>query len=408
MSRPRVAVIGGSIAGLFAALALRRRGFRVSVYERATELADRGAGLTTHAALHDAVAQTGVALRQGPGVHCRERVLFDPSGKLAARRAEPQWMTSWGHIYRSLRAGLPEADYHNAKRLEAISIAGEEVEARFSDGETAKFDWLVGADGMRSRVRAVAFPGTDETYAGYFIWRGLIDESLIPADVRAELSHRMGFGAAPGGHWLGYFVAGRDDRLEAGKRRFNWAWYRRADEDELRDHLTDAEGTHYPNGIPHDRIRPELRARMRESAASLLAPQIQAVIEATEAPFLQPIYDFASERLVAGRIALVGDAAATARPHVGMGVSKAAEDAVTLADALDATDRGDPHALDQWERRRLAFGRALVAWSRDLGAPIGPESDDPARRATAARYRRPEVLLTETAASDPSPYLQFK
>ena len=208
---------------------------------------------------------------------------------------------------------------------------------------------------------------------------------------------------APGGHWLGYLVAGPGDALEAGRRWFNWGWYRTGDDAMLRELLTDGSGRCHEHGIPHDLIRREHVERMRDEARRYLAPQIQAVVNATEWPFIQAMSDFGSERLIKDRTILIGDAAFTARPHVGLGVSKAADDASSLARALSDTDQA--MALERWETTRLAYGNAVLQWGRDLGSYIGPQPDDAAHRAKAAYHQRPEVLMAATAASDPSRYL---
>jgi len=142
---------------------------------------------------------------------------------------------------------------------------------------------------------------------------------------------------------------------------------------------------------------------MREDARRHLAPQIQAIIGATAQPFLQAMVEFGSDRLIYGRSVLIGDAACTARPHVGLGVSKAAEDAASFAQALAAPARDE--ALVDWEQARVRYGQAVLAWGRNLGSYIGPQPDDPAHRAKAAYHLRPEVLLAQTAASDPQRYL---
>ena len=107
----------------------------------------------------------------------------------------------------------------------------------------------------------------------------------------------MALGMAPGGHWLGYLVAGPGDALEAGRRWFNWGWYRTGDDAMLRELLTDGSGRCHEHGIPHDLIRREHVERMRDEARRYLAPQIQAVVNATEWPFIQAMSDFGSERL---------------------------------------------------------------------------------------------------------------
>ncbi len=391
------------MAGLFAAVFLQRKGFRVDVYERAADLADRGAGIVTHDHLYDALRRAGVTLRPDMGIRSAGRMMLDAEGEVVGTYDMSQIMTSWGLIYRFLREQLPASCYHPGFALETIEMRSGGATAVFRNGERAEAEWLVAADGAQSTLRGLVAPEVGPQYCGYYIWRGLIDETRIPRRTLEELAGRLVFGMAPGGHWLGYLVAGPRDELAEGQRRYNWAWYRSGDDAVLRELLTDASGHHHAAGIPHDRIRAEHSAAMREEAGQLLAPQMRAVIAATPVPFLQPIYELGCERLVYGRVAVLGDAAFTARPHVGMGVSKAADDAFTLAAALAAAD--PETATTKWETDRLAYGRAVLQWGRDLGSYIGPPPRDDAHRAKAEYYQRPEVLMSVTAASDPSPYL---
>lgn len=401
----RATIVGGSMAGLFAAVFLRSRGWRVDVYERAEGLADRGAGIVTHDMLYDALLDAGVRLRPDMGIRSSGRTMLDAGGAVIGTHEMSQIMTSWGLIYRFLREQLPDRCYHAGARLEAIEQGTGGCAALFADGSRSEADWLIAADGAQSTVRALVAPEIGPSYCGYYIWRGLIDETLIPRRVLEEIAGRLVFGMAPGGHWLGYLVAGREDQLRPGERRYNWAWYRSGDEEALRELLTDAHGVHHAGGIPHDRIRPALRDAMRAEASELLAPQMQAVIAATERPFLQAIHELGCDRLVHGRVVLIGDAAFTARPHVGMGVSKAAQDASTLAAALDASEALP--AVAAWEQQRVAYGRAVMQWGRDLGSYIGPPPRDDNHRAKAEYYQRPEVLMSVTAASDPSAFLSI-
>ncbi len=401
MSRGRAIIIGGSMAGLFAAIALKSHGWSVSVHERAgSALINRGAGIATHDELYDALRGAGIELRDEMGVRSDGRVQFDREGNEIGRLDMPQIMTSWGLIYRFARAQLDPAEYHAGHALTAIEDSGDAVTAVFEDGSRVSGEWLIGADGARSSVRGLVAPAIVPAYVGYLGWRGLIDEARVPPSVLEQVAHRMALCMAPGGHWLGYLVAGPDDALEAGRRWYNWGWYRSADDDVLRDHLTDSEGRYYEHGIPHDRLRPDIVATMRETAHALLAPQACAIIDATAHPFIQGMVDFCCERLVYERVVLIGDAAATARPHVGLGVSKAADDAATLAAAL-----GDGEALARWERERVDYARAVVAWGRRLGSYIGAQPDDAEHRALAAYHMRPEVFMAQTAASDPARYL---
>jgi 2-polyprenyl-6-methoxyphenol hydroxylase-like FAD-dependent oxidoreductase len=124
-------------------------------------------------------------------------------------------------------------------------------------------------------------------------------------------------------------------------------------------------------------------AAFRTQARAMLPPQFVALIEATPAPFFQPIFDLDSPRIVAGRVALLGDAGFVARPHVGAGVTKAALNAAWLAEALAATPGDIDAALAAYEKRARSFGSALVARARSLGAYLedppraGLSPDDP-------------------------------
>ena len=400
----RVLIIGGSMGGLFAAINLRNQGWEVEIFERAeSELANRGAGIATHKELYQAVRSAGIELRDEMGIHSDGRVMFDRTGALITQCDMPQIMTSWGLIFRFLRAQVPDEIYHQNKSMVGLEQDQGQITARFDDGSTAKGDWLIGADGTRSTVRQLLAPEIQAQYCGYLGWRGLFDEKLIEPEVHAQLAHKMAFSMAPGGHWLGYLVAGENDALEAGQRYYNWGWYRTADAGKLQDCLTDANGKHYPLGIPHTLIRDDVITIMRNEAEEYLAPQSRAVIAATKQPFIQGMYDFGVDSMRVGRAFLIGDAAFTARPHVGLGVSKAADDASKLAVALSANDQS--RMLDAWNAERMRFGRAALQWGRDLGSYIGPQADTAEHRAKADHYLKPETLTTVTAANDPEKYL---
>ncbi|MEM9731418.1 MAG: FAD-dependent monooxygenase [Myxococcota bacterium] len=398
---PRVAIIGGSMAGLFAAISLRARGYSVRVYERAKEeLANRGAGIATHHGLHSALSDAGIEVRADMGVASTGRVLFEASGAVAGELDAPQLMTSWGLIYRLLRHQCDEGTYHGGFELRDVARRGETLRARFANGEEVECDYLIGADGARSTVRQLVAPQATLDYCGYFAWRGLLRENLLEPEVLPAFGERMALNMAPGGHWLGYLVAGPDDETTRGSRHYNWAWYRTADENLYREHLTDETGRFFAHGIPHHLVRTKLIDVLHEQAHAQLAPVIQSVIDSTEHPFLQGIYDVGCERLIHDRVILIGDAAFTARPHVGLGVAKAALDATSLARAF-----GDAAKMEAWERERLAYGSAALAWSRDLGSHCGPAPTTDAGRAKAGQSQAPEVLLTETAATEPGRFL---
>jgi len=120
------------------------------------------------------------------------------------------------------------------------------------------------------------------------------------------------------------------------------------------------------------------------------------VVRLAPQPFLQPIFDVESERMASGRVALVGDAAFLGRPHVAAGVTKAAEDAAVLAQAL--AFHGDvAAALAAFERARIPANRRITARGRALGGYLRREYATEAERAAAERHHTAEAVMREIA-----------
>jgi 2-polyprenyl-6-methoxyphenol hydroxylase-like FAD-dependent oxidoreductase len=136
---------------------------------------------------------------------------------------------------------------------------------------------------------------------------------------------------------------------------------------------------------------------MRAAAERLLAPQFREIVALIDEPILQPIYDIESPRLAFGRVAIIGDAAFVARPHVAAGVSKAADDATALASALDDDDVAA--ALRRFEAERLPDNKKIIERARHLGAYL-QATQTAEERARSARHSIPEAVLAETAVLD--------
>ncbi len=137
---------------------------------------------------------------------------------------------------------------------------------------------------------------------------------------------------------------------------------------------------------------------MRAAAERILAPQLRAIVRLIEEPILQPIYDLASPRLACGRVALIGDAAFVARPHVAAGVSKAADDAAALAEALAADDDIET-ALGRFEAARLPENQKIIERARHLGAYL-QATQSAEERSRSARHGIPAAVLAQTAVLD--------
>ncbi|KMO36851.1 monooxygenase, partial [Methylobacterium tarhaniae] len=175
----RAIIVGGSLAGLFAALLLRRAGWQAEIHERAAgDLSGRGAGIVTHPELFDILARAGIDRdRAEVGVAVAGRRVFGADGTLVAERALPQVLTAWGHLHGLLKQALPAGAYHPGRSLVRVEEAEEAVTAHFADGSRVRGDLLIGADGIGSTVRALFAPQAAPLYAGYVAWRGLVDEA---------------------------------------------------------------------------------------------------------------------------------------------------------------------------------------------------------------------------------------
>jgi 2-polyprenyl-6-methoxyphenol hydroxylase-like FAD-dependent oxidoreductase len=397
----RALVIGGSMSGLLAALALKQHGWQADVYERVVEpLAGRGAGIVAQPELKAILRTLGFEADRDLGIEVATRVMLARDGRVTHRVPVAQTMTAWDRVFFLLKAALPEANYHRAKELRRAEQHGQGVVAHFADGTAAEGDVLVGADGIRSTVRQQYLPEVAPLYAGYTAWRGLIAESAFPQALHAALFEDFSFCLPDNEQMLGYPVAGPDNDLRPGHRRYNFVWYRPASEhQELPRLLTDDSGRTHVLSIPPPLIARPVVAAMRADAERVLAPQFNAMVDLCDMPFLQPIYDLEVPHMAFGRVAILGDAAFVARPHIGAGVAKAAEDALTLAEALDGSADTEA-ALRHYESARIPAGERIIARARHLGAYVQADLKTEAEREYAARHRTPEAVLAETAMMD--------
>jgi len=397
-SRPTAIVVGGSLGGLFAANLLHQNGWLVDVYERVPEeLASRGAGIVTHPELFDVLAAAKIDIDDTIGVQVKSRVTLGIDGRLLSERDLPQTLTAWGKMYHVLRSALPDAHYHMGGSVVAVTNEEAHASVTLSDGTRLSADLVIAADGFRSSLRERLLPSVTLRYAGYVAWRGLVDERDLSKATWDALFEKFAFCLPAHEQILGYPVAGPGNSTRAGERRYNFVWYRATSEDgALPNLLTDASGKLHANGIAPHLIRADVLADMEDAALTLLAPQFGEVVTKAPVPLFQPIYDLEVPRMVFGRIALLGDAAFVARPHCGMGVTKAAGDAMALVTALGRHDSIHA-ALADFDAARTQTGAAIVQHARHLGAYMQAQLKDETDRQMAERYRTPEAVMRETA-----------
>jgi 2-polyprenyl-6-methoxyphenol hydroxylase-like FAD-dependent oxidoreductase len=392
----RVLVIGGSLGGLIAAHLLRSIGWDVAVFERnVEELASRGVGLGTHQQLIDILHRAGVDFDGSMGIKVEDVICLDRDGRVVLQRPTARTMSGWSRLYHALREALPAQSYRLNMNLLRVEPDGDGVTAIFADGTRERADLLVGADGVRSTVREQFLPQAQPLYAGYVAWRALLDEHDVPPDIRREIFEHYTFCLPEGEQLLGYPVPGRNNDTTVGRRAYNIVWYRPTEPDKaLADLLTDATGRHHAAGIPPPLIRPDVVAAIKATARALVAPQI-AEIFCRSQPFFQPIYDLESRQIVFGRVALLGDAAFVARPHVGAGTTKAAVDAASLADSLRTAGDDVDAGLADYQRKQVPFGREMVALGREHGAYLSAQLKPRAERSAAELHNNVEEMFTK-------------
>ncbi len=393
---PRALVIGGSLGGLFAALMLRKIGWDVVVFERVeTDLAGRGAGIGTHGELFATMRSIGIEVDSSMAIEVRGRVCLDRAGGVRHRLDLVQYMSAWPRVYGPMRTALPAVCYRPGMRFERFEQDATGVTALFAGGARERGDLLVGADGVRSAVRAQLLPEVEPRYAGYVAWRGIVEEREVRAQDRALFFGTYVFCLPDGELILLYPVPGRDDDVREGHRAVNFVWYRPTEPAHaLADLCTDERGHCHGNSIAPPLIRPAVLARLRADARALLAPQIARLVEQAPQPFFQAVLDLESPRIVEGRVVLLGDAAFVARPHVGVGITKAALDARELADAL-ALEPTLEAALARYATARERFGRNIVARARRLGAYLEGQLKPAAERTGAELNQDPVQVLAE-------------
>ena len=159
------------MSGLLSGLLLRRAGWVVDVYERVeSELSGRGAGIVAQAELIERLRALGLPTAE-LGVQITTRKILDARGHFTHSCRCPQVLTAWERVYRLLRDAFPPANYHRGRGLARFTQDASKVTAHFSDGESIAADLLVGADGIRSKVRGMIGIEDQPKPVGMGIWR---------------------------------------------------------------------------------------------------------------------------------------------------------------------------------------------------------------------------------------------
>ncbi|NKY36763.1 NAD(P)-binding protein [Nocardia speluncae] len=339
----RAVVVGAGIAGLTAAVALRQRGWRVEVLERATEVGPAGSGLSLWPNGLRGLDTVGIgaAVRE-QALSATEAGMRDPSGRWLARTDVSGIRDRYGDlvmIHRTdlfdiLRGELGDTPLRLGAVVDAVDITGDGVRIRHSLG-TSEADLVFGADGINSTVRSLYWPdAAPPAYAGYTAWRSIVRPRTPVTSGGETIGRGERFGIAP---------------LRDGRVYFYGS-------------ATMPAGTDSPGGE-----LTEFRRRFagwHDPIPDLLAATDPAALLRHDIYELPPLAGY-----IRGPIALLGDAAHAMTPNLGQGANLAIEDAVTVAALLDRY-RDIPSALAEYDRVRRARVAPLQRLSRRMGSAL--------------------------------------
>ncbi len=373
--KPSATIIGGSMAGLFAATSLSKKGWDISVHEKVpVPLSGRGAGIATYDELADLVFKA-TNNNNVLGTTAKSRVSLDINGNIINSYDYPQVYTSWQYLFSILREQISNDDYFMGDDCIKIEQNEDKAIAFFDNGKKKETDLIIVANGIKSELRTYVDNKAYPQYAGYVGWRGVVNEEEISKKSLETLSNYFIVVLPYNQQIASYPIAGEGKNpFKIGERRINWIWYKPVPQTSLQEILLGKSGQQFEDGIPPNEIREEIVNDLFKEAEEKLPPQLVELVKITKQPLIQPIFDLQSIKMKNGRVVTIGDAAFTARPHVGMGVTKAAMDAFTLSEYLEDSSNLDD--LDKWEHSRLKESQFIVNRSRKLGQYLSIPNDN--------------------------------
>ena len=335
-SRCKIAIVGGGLAGLAAANALKTFGIKAEVFETAPALGEIGAAVNASPQAVKALRAIGVGDKVAAvghlsrGIYTRnmqtgEFLEFNDRHKAAARYGAPYYTFHRADLLDALASGLDHSAIHLGYRLTAIEERSDSVVLAFANGAHVEAEIVIGADGVRSVIRQALYGDDNPTYTGQMVWRALLSGGDVPEEVLEPMGHTQWLG--PGCHFIAYYIrSGKLVNIVTQEDTDKWVeegWSTRGDPDEMR--------LSFPN--PEPRL---------ERLLSLVTGCSKWGL------FTRPL----TQNWGRGRIQLIGDAAHAMLPNAGQGACQAFEDAYILARWLEAC-RDPVEAFINFRRIRI-------------------------------------------------------
>jgi len=341
----KVLIVGGGSSGMSLAICLRRLGVEVDLIDRDPEWRAVGAGLSLNGASLAAFKRVGVLERMGTEGHFHAGLeLYDISGKLLHRAIpppDPSGLPAGGGILRPvLHQILAEATRAAGARVRlGVAIAslhdtGSGVLVRSTDGEERTYELVVGADGLHSQMRELAFPeAARPRFTGQGCWRAVFARpaGLDCVQMYMDTHHKAGLNPVSREEMYMFLL----EHVPDNRRMPEGDWPAL-----LAERLAPFRG-----------IWEGLRGGLDGESRINYRPLEMLLLPA-------PWYR--------GRMVLIGDAAHATTPHAGYGCGLAVEDAIVLAEELERASSLEA-ALGRFMQRRFERCRAVVEGSARLG-----------------------------------------
>ena len=344
---PRIAIIGGGIGGLAAALALERRGAEVVVCEQSPVHSEIGAGLNLTPNAVKAFRALGIEDRiEAIGSGSEFMAIRSwRSGRFISRTRRGDFPKVFGApnltVHRAdllnvLRGALKTTDIRLGMRCVAVDGGDRSAAVRFADGSTLEADIVVGADGIHSAVRKSLFGADRPRFTGCICWRGMAPAAAVPRDINiADGTMWMG----PHGHVVHYPVR-RGELVNIVAHFDSDAW-------------TGESWTH------------ECDVAEVTTAYAAWNPALTRLYPLSQRWYKWALYDRDPlERWTKGRATLLGDSAHAMLPYLGQGAGMAIEDGCVLAAMIGRHGEDLDTALSAYERLRVPRTKATVLGSR--------------------------------------------
>jgi 2-polyprenyl-6-methoxyphenol hydroxylase-like FAD-dependent oxidoreductase len=352
------------------AVVLARLGHDVTVLEKSRgQLRERGAGLGF--AISNAERWRSLGLFDedlvGIRVNTRRWSVKDGNSDLGRTLFEHPMAIenhSWGSVYGQLLKRSGKVSVEPGMVVEKVTSNDELATVHLVGGSQLSFDLVVGADGYQSVVQAGLFPSAEKHFAGYVAWRGIVSEARL-SDISPVVGVMESVGT-PRGNAIFNAIPGQGGTTEEGSRLVTLLWYEAHTPLDILPTERGPDGKQHPTSIPAGSMSQEVLTHLNTMADEVLPAWHADVVHRSRDPFLQPIYDVRQDHYVHKRVALVGDAASTARPHTGSGASKGIGDAVALAEALDQSTSVE-EALHRYDAERVRTGDEIVTLGRLVG-----------------------------------------